>query len=106
MPRLNLSVRARADVKRLYDFLAQYDVSVAQRGNDAIYAALLSLTKQPMNGAPVVGLASKSGVRKLVVDFGASGYLIFHRYRAAADTVDVFAILHQKENYTAQSVVG
>jgi plasmid stabilization system protein ParE len=101
MSRLKLSARAVQDMQRLFEFLAQYDLDVAHRGNDAIYAALRSLSHQPNSGAP---LEERRGVRKLVVDFGASGYLIFHRYRPSVDTVDVLTILHQKENYSALTV--
>jgi len=101
MSRLTLSTRARQDVQRLFDFLAQYDEAIAQRGNEVIYEALKILTKQPTNGVPLEG---RRGMRKLVVDFGASGYLIFHRYRKDVDTVDVLAILHQKENYSPRTV--
>jgi plasmid stabilization system protein ParE len=101
MSRLKLSARALQDVRRLFEFLAQYDLDVAQRGNDVIYAALLSLSQKPNSGTPLEG---RPGVRKLVVDFGASGYLIFHRYRPSSDTVDVLTILHQKENYSELTV--
>jgi plasmid stabilization system protein ParE len=101
MSRLKLSARAVYDIGRLFEFLAAYDLDVAHRGNDAIYEALKALAKQPASGALLEG---RPGVRKLVVDFGASGYLIFHRYRASADTVDVLAILHQKENYSASAI--
>jgi plasmid stabilization system protein ParE len=101
MPRIKLSSAAHADLSRLFEFLAQYDLDVAHRGNEVIYQALLGLQTQPYSGAPV---PERSGVRKLVVDFGASGYLIFHRFRPHADTVDVVTILHQKENYDTRTV--
>ena len=86
---------------RLFEFLAQFDLDAAHRGNEVIYQALLGLQTQPHAGAPV---PERSGVRKLAVDFGASGYLIFHRYRPQADTIDVLTILHQKENYKTRTV--
>ena len=69
MPRIKLSNAAQADLIRLFEFLAQYDLDVAHRGNEVIYQALLGLQTQPHAGAPV---PERAGVRKLVVDFGAS----------------------------------
>ena len=101
MSRIKLSATARSDIRRLYDFLAQFDLTVADNGNDAIIAGLQYLEAHPTSGAP---MADRPNVRKLVVAFGTSGYLIFHKRYEKIDTNLVARIIHQKEWYDAQTI--
>ena len=101
MSHIKLSDRARNDIKRLYDFLAQFDLSVADNGNTAIIEALENIESNPLNGSPV---EDRPNVRKVVVDFGASGYLIFHKRYERTDTNLVSRIIHQKEWYESGSM--
>ncbi len=101
MSHIKLSERARNDLQRLYEFLAQFDFAVADNGNAAIVAALEELTVKPFNGSPV---EDRPNVRKVVVDFGASGYLVFHKRYEKQDMNLVTAILHQKELYEPKNV--
>jgi plasmid stabilization system protein ParE len=101
MPHLKLSATARADVKRPYEFLAQFDVAVADQGNLAIIAGLDTLAANPKHGAP---LEDRPNVRKMVVDFGTSGYLIFHKWYEKDNTSLVTRIIHQKEWYEAETI--
>ncbi len=101
MSQLKISNRAKNDLQRLFDFLAQFDLDVAQRGNDAIYDEFFRLQQTPTNGAPV---PDRPNVRKLIIDFGASGYQIFHKYYAQSDTTVVLAVLHQKELYELATI--
>ena len=101
MSHIKLSGRARNDVKRLYEFLAQFDFGVADNGNAAIVAALEEITVKPFNGSPIEG---RPNVRKIVVDFGESGYLIFHKRYEKQDMNLVTAILHQKELYDTKTI--
>ena len=101
MSHVKLSERARNDLQRLYKFLAQFDFAVSDNGNAAIVAALEELTVKPFNGSPV---EERPNVRKVVVDFGPSGYLFFHkRYEKQAMNL-VTAILHQKEVYETKTI--
>lgn len=86
---------------RLYDFLAQFDLTVADDGNDAIIAGLEYLEAHPQSGSPV---EDRPNVRKSIVVFGASGYLIFHKRYEKMDLSLVARILHQKEWYDAQTI--
>ena len=86
---------------RLYDFLAQFDLTVADNGNDAIIATLEYLEAHPQSGSPV---EERPNVRKSIVAFGASGYLIFHKRYEKIDTNLVARIIHQKEWYDPQTV--
>ena len=101
MSRVKLSVRANSDLVRLYEFFAQYDVAIADRAIDNIIASLDILQTMPQ-GCPLV--AGRKDIRKLVINFGASGYLAFYGYDPISDTATVAGILHQKERYSAQTV--
>lgn len=94
MPHITLSRRARSDLSRLYDFLAEHDAPTAQRAVATILDAFDGLT-MPTIGAPV---ADQPGLRRLVIDFGSSGYLALYRYSPKTDTLRVLAIKHQKED--------
>ncbi|MGA8513701.1 MAG: type II toxin-antitoxin system RelE/ParE family toxin [Burkholderiaceae bacterium] len=101
MPHVKLSARANLDLMRLYEFLAQYDAPTADRAIDTIIAALDILEIMPQGCPLVVG---RKDLRKLVINFGATGYLAFYSYDPLTDTSTVASILHQKERYSAQTV--
>jgi plasmid stabilization system protein ParE len=101
MSSVKLSALADADQARLYDFLAQYSHEVAARALETILDAIDSLATAPFQGAPV---DDRPFLRKLVIDFGASGYLIFHKYNEKTDTVQIARILNQKEDYRTSTV--
>jgi plasmid stabilization system protein ParE len=101
MSHIKLSVRARDDIIQLYNFLAQFDLTIADNGNDAIIAGLEYLEAHPLSGAPV---EDRPNVRKSIVAFGASGYLIFHKRYVKMDTNLVARIIHQKEWYDARTI--
>jgi plasmid stabilization system protein ParE len=98
---IKISASARADIQRLYDFLAQFDATVADNGNGAIIAGIEYLEAHPDSGAPI---EDRPQVRKSIVVFGASGYLIFHKRYEKIDTNLVARIIHQKEWYDAKTI--
>ena len=87
-----LTNEALADSERLQDFLTA--------NNDPLEASLMSfitdafdiLTHQPGIGRPV-----KEGLRELIIERGASGYLAKYSIDRAALTVRVLRLRHQKE---------
>ena len=93
MPQVALSRWAQKDLPRLYAFLAKWDVHIAEEAIDTILLAFDGL-HMPGIGAPVPG---RAGVRKLVIDFGDTGYTALYRYSKSTDTILVLAIKHQKE---------
>jgi plasmid stabilization system protein ParE len=103
MPRVKLSALAESDLARLFDFLARYDRDTAA---DAIEAILNSIDR--LETSPLLGtmLGERPTTRKLVIEFGATGYLVFHKFNRETDTVQVARVLHQRENYTTLSVSG
>ncbi|OIO78493.1 MAG: hypothetical protein AUJ86_05690 [Hydrogenophilaceae bacterium CG1_02_62_390] len=74
---------------------------IADNGNAAIIAGLEYLEVNPISGAP---MEDRPNVRKMVVNFGASGYLIFHKRYEKIDTTLVTRIIHQKEWYDAETI--
>ena len=101
MSLIKLSVRARDDIIQLYNFLAQFDLTIADNGNGAIIAGLEYLAAHPHSGAP---MEDRPNVRKSIVAFGTSGYLIFHKRYDEMDTNLVARIIHQKEWYDARTI--
>jgi plasmid stabilization system protein ParE len=101
MSQVRLSIQANLDLARLYEFLAPYDVVTADRAIDAIIASMEILEKTPQ-GCPLV--AGRKDLRKLVINFGASGYLAFYGYDPLTDTSTIASILHQRERYSAKTV--
>ena len=97
MSHIKLSAEANLDLVRLYEFLVQYDVATADRAIDSIIASLMP------QGCPLV--AGRKDIRELVINFGASGYLVFYGYDLLSGTSTIASILHQKERYRTQ-VVG
>lgn len=95
------SARANLDLARFYEFLAQHDVAIADRAIDTILLSLDILQTMPQ-GCPLV--AGRKDIRKLVINFGASGYLAFYGYDPLTDTSTIASILHQRERYSAQTV--
>lgn len=98
---VKLSDAAGFDLVRLYDFLAQYDVSIAKRAMDSIINGLGMLERLPTSGRPV---SDRPNVRMSVVDFGATGYLVFHKRYEKQDMNLVARIIHQKEWYDEATI--
>lgn len=96
MSHVKLSAQANLDLARLYEFLAIHDTAIADRAIDTIIAALEILEKMPQ-GCPLV--SGRKDMRKLVINFGASGYVAFYGYDPLSDTVTIASILHQRERY-------
>lgn len=101
MSQVKLSAQANLDLARLYEFLAQHDVATADRAIDTIIASLGLLEMTPL-GCPLV--AGRKDLRKLVINFGASGYLAFYGYDPLTDTSTIASVLHQRERYSARTV--
>ena len=93
MPRITYSSRASLDLVRLFHFLAEKDISTAQRALQEIRDSLATLSHMPR-----VGRMVEEGFRELIIDFGSSGYLALYDWDERHDTITVHAVRHQKEN--------
>lgn len=74
MSQVKLSPQANLDLARLYEFLAHYDLAIADRAVNAIIASL-EILERTSQGCPLA--AGRKDLRKLVINLGASGYLAF-----------------------------
>ena len=95
MPLVRISARAQADLSRLHKFLVSKEPNAAKRAMQAIRESFTPLTHAPMIGRPV---EDSEGLRELVIDFGASGFLALYRFEAALDAVTILAVKHQRED--------
>ena len=88
-----LSERARQDLLRLADFLAERDLDAANATADLIADALGLLRCHPRVGRRVTPV-----LRELVIQRGRTGYVALYRVDAADRLVEVLAIRHQRES--------
>lgn len=95
MPLVRITARARTDLSRLHAFLVSKDPVAAKRAMLAIRESFLPLDHAPMIGRPVEDF---EGLRELVIDFGASGFLALYRFEPALDAVTILAVKHQRED--------
>lgn len=85
---------AADDLQRLFEFLAEQDLSAAERAREAIGNAITMLQNFPFScrkAAP-----DNPFLRELVISFGNAGYVALFEVENA-DTVTVLAVRHQRE---------
>ncbi|MDX1374031.1 MAG: type II toxin-antitoxin system RelE/ParE family toxin [Burkholderiales bacterium] len=92
MARVALSEGARADLDRLFEFLAADDLRAAAEALDIIVDALEILRRHPLVGRPC-----EEGLRELVISRGRTGYVALYEFFEAEDVVLVLALRHQRE---------
>ena len=93
MTRVILSERARQDLLRLAEFLAEQYPDAANATADLIVDALGLLQRHPRVGRRVTSL-----LRELVIQRGRTGYVALYRVDAADHLVEVLAIRVQRES--------
>lgn len=94
--RVRFTQEARDDLLRLYAFLAERDVQVAERAKKAIAKGLALLQDFPFTCRK----ASPDGspfLRELLISFGSSGYVALFDIESEA-IVTVLAVRHQRED--------
>ena len=94
MAKIILQEAALDDLKRLYDFLAQYDDEAAIRAAKCIDEAIYQLARYP-ELVPVL----HGEYRVLSIPFGKRGYSAAHVYDADLDEVLILGIKHQREEF-------
>jgi plasmid stabilization system protein ParE len=90
--RVVLAEGARADLDRLFEFLAAEDVPAADEAIDIILDALGVLQRHPLIGRPC-----EEGLRELVISRGRTGYVALYDFSENEDSVLVLALRHQRE---------
>jgi plasmid stabilization system protein ParE len=93
MPQVKLSPRALLDIRRLYDFLAAKDATVASNAVDVIVSSFIPLTRIPKVGRKKEG----TDLHELIIDFGSSGYIALYDFDDDIDEIVIVALRHQKE---------
>jgi plasmid stabilization system protein ParE len=94
MSQIVYSEQARLDLNRLFIFLAEKEMVVAQR---AMLEIDTSISKQ-LSQNPKICREIGFGLRELIIDFGKSGYIALFDYKQEKDIVEILAIRHQLEN--------
>lgn len=92
MARIELAPELAGDFERILAHLARHHVGEAPARVAQIVEAISVLEHSPL-----IGRASPSEVRELVIGHRARGYVALYRYVAEVDTVFVLAVRSQRE---------
>ena len=92
---VRLTVEAQEDLERLYDFLLERDVDVAERALEAIEKGLALLAYSPFSCRKAL-LQKSPRWRELLIPFGRSGHVALFEIEDER-TVTVTAVRHQRE---------
>jgi plasmid stabilization system protein ParE len=93
--KVRLTAEALEDLDRLYDFLLERDLAVAERALAAIEQALTLLAYSPFSCRKAL-LQKSPRWRELLIPFGHSGYVALFEIDDER-TVTVTAVRHQRE---------
>lgn len=92
--RVRLTPDARADLRRLYAFVAGCDDAAAVRALDAIERGFGFLSHSPFSCRKA---GDSSFVRELIIPYGGAGYVALFSIDDV-ETVTIMAVRHQRED--------
>ncbi|MCQ4323799.1 plasmid stabilization protein [Stutzerimonas stutzeri] len=92
---IRFTEEAQADLLRLYDFLLERDLDLAERALSTIRQALALLESFPLSCRKP--LADTPRFRELLIPFGREGYVALFEIDSAT-TVTILALRHQRED--------
>jgi plasmid stabilization system protein ParE len=92
MARVQITVRALADLERLFDFLAEHNPKLARERMLSVRRALELLADHPL-----LGRRAEDGRRELILSRGRFGYVAKYRWVPAEDVILILAVRHQLE---------
>lgn len=92
MARVQITVRALADLERLFDFLAEYNPKLARERMLSVRRALELLADHPL-----LGRQAEDGRRELILSRGRFGYVAKYRWVPAEEVILILAVRHQLE---------
>ena len=92
MPQIIISAKAARDLKKLREYLLQFNAEAAQKAAAAIIEATNLLLTHPLIGKPLEDIPE---YREIIAPFGSGSYTI--RYRLDFDTIIILGIKHGKE---------
>ena len=90
MARVQITVRALADLERLFDFLAEHNPKLARERMLSVRRALELLADHPL-----LGRQAEDGRRELILSRGRFGYVAKYRWLSAEDVILILAVRHQ-----------
>jgi plasmid stabilization system protein ParE len=95
---VDLSARAKKDLERIFDFLAETDLRRANEACGVILDAFEILKRHPL-----IGNSVNDTLRKLVISYGKTGYVaLYHYVGPTKDDIDgavlITNIRHQRES--------
>ena len=93
--RVRFTLEAKADLERLYSFLAERDLEAAGRALDVIDRAWAILEEFPFSCRKAE--ESNPFVREIVIPSGSAGYVALFEIEDR-ETVTVLAVRHQRED--------
>ena len=93
--RVRFTPDAEDDLLRLYNFLLEKDLAVAERALEAIRAGIELLCLSPFSCRKTV--ADNPLLRELVIPFGSAGYVALFEIEGPS-TVTLLAVRHQRED--------
>jgi toxin ParE1/3/4 len=92
MARVQITVRALADLERLFDYLAEHNPKLARERMLSVRRALELLADHPL-----LGRQAEDGRRELILSRGRFGYVAKYRWVPAEDVIFILAVRHQLE---------
>ncbi len=95
--KVRFTASAEADLLRLYDFLLEHDLAIAQRALGVIKDALQLLEQFPFSCRKASDGQHGPRLREMIIPFGAAGYVALFEIEDAG-TVTILAVRHQREN--------
>lgn len=94
---ITFSAEAKADMQRLYDFLADIDPDLAERALKILDEGWEALSKFPHTCRKAQGGDLGPAWREMLITFGSSGYIAL--FQITSDkSLTVTAVRHQRES--------
>ena len=92
MPQIIISAKATRDLKKIREYLLQFNTDTAKKAAATIIEATNQLQTYPLSGKPLEDIPE---YRELIRPFGSGSYTI--RYRIDFDKIIILGIKHSKE---------
>ena len=92
--KIRFTPEAQDDLLRLYEFLLEKNIDVAERALEAIKEATSLLRFSPFSCRKV--LADNPFLRELIIPFGSAGYVALFEIEPK-NIVNILAVRHQRE---------
>jgi len=92
MSQIIISAKAARDLKKIREYLVQFNAEAAQKAAVTIIEATNQLLTHPLSGKP---LEDTPEYRELIRPFGSGSYTI--RYRTDFENIIILGIKHSRE---------